>query len=393
MKKKTWKILIAAAASMTMILSACGQGTGDTKPETKQETENTQTQSEDTQAASEAVDSESASGEVAMSDGYYFENTTGLTSFYRFNDNGTYYAKFFEGGVIDAGTYQVLDESAEYSADAGADDNWDTVEDNTKATANQVVEVTSYKDGSVQKLPYADDKLCDINLGGMSTHKTLTHKGDYPYNPATDEIPLEIALFYANESIGSTLNLSHNQSFMDATGDTLLEGTWVMDSVGQYTLTYDESGDTAVLAVAEDGKTATLTPASGEPLELKASLDDENTPVLTLSADAQQVGLPMPVGIRLDCLPDGTCKLIVSVAEVNAELEADKGTYTVSETYEYTFNFEKAGTITGTPDYTTATQTSLDISAAYKGDVTVEFSGSQTPLSIDSTLTGTYSIQ
>lgn len=42
-------------------------------------------------------------------------------SFVRLNEDGTYYAKYFDGGVMEAGTYRVLDEDMEYYADGGTD--------------------------------------------------------------------------------------------------------------------------------------------------------------------------------------------------------------------------------------------------------------------------------
>lgn len=117
----------------------------------------------------------------------------------------------------------------------------------------------------------------------------------------------------------------------------------------------------------------------------------EPTVVTTMRCEEVQVGLPMSVALRLDCYDDGTCKLIVEVAQIGAELEADKGTYTVSETMKYAFAFEAAGEVAGEPDYATASESGVDINVAYAADVEVEFNGANTPLSIDATLTGTHS--
>ena len=110
--------------------------------------------------------------------------------------------------------------------------------------------------------------------------------------------------------------------------------------------------------------------------------------VTTLRCEDAQVGLPMGVALRLDCYDDGSTVLMVEIAQIGAELEADRGTYTVSETMKYTFAFDKAGEVVGEPDYATATESSVDINVAYAADVEVEFNGANTPLSIDSTLNG-----
>ena len=334
-----------------------------------------------------------ASGEINMWDGYYQDTSTGLLSFIHFYEDGTYYCKYFEGSFLEAGTWQVLDEEMEYSVDGGADGDFNTVEDNKKATAPKVVEMTSYKTGIPVKIAYDSDQLCDMSLAGVANHRTMTHDPEYAYNPATDEIAIDLFVFFANNNVGSSLTLSHNKTFVDVTGDLFLEGTWDMKEAGNYELVYSDNTK-GTLKVDADGKKAVLEKDGSEALELKDTFEDEpdlsNQVVMSLSAEDAQVGLPMGVGLRLDCYGDGTCKLIVEVEQVGAELEADTGTYTVTEAYKYTFAFDKAGEVAGNPDYATASESGLDVSAVYKADVSVEFNGSETPLSIDSELKGTY---
>lgn len=385
MKRKSISALfLTVVLSAAMLLGGCGDNAD--QQESSQGSETVEDGSESESAPEE-------SGEVQIWDGYYQDTSTGLLSFVRLNEDGTYYAKYFDGGVMEAGTYRVLDEDMEYYADGGTDGDFTTEEDNTKATASQVVELTSYKTGDVVKIAFDNDQLCDMSLGGMANHRTLTHDAEYAYNPDTDEIAIELFVFYAGSSMGSNFVLSHNRTFTDVTGDAFLDGSWEMKEAGVYALTYSD-GTEATLTVEADGKNAVLAKAGGEELALRDTFEESGdlsgTVVLSLTAEDAQVGLPMGVNLRLDCYGDNTCKLIVEVAQVGAELEADKGTYSVSETFQYTFNFEKAGEITGTPDYASATETSLDVAAAYKADVEVEFNGAQTPLSIDSELSGTY---
>ena len=385
MKRKGFKTLfLTIVLSMGMLFGGCADNAG--QQESSQESGTTEN------GSGMEEDSSEASGEVQMWDGYYQDTSTGLLSFVRFNEDGTYYAKYFNGGVMEAGTYQVLDEEMEYFVDGGADEDFATEDDNTKATASRVVELTSYKTGEAVKIAFDNDQMCDMSLGGMANHRTLTHDAEYAYDPDTDETAIELFVFYAGSSMGSNFILSHNRTFTDVTGDTFLDGSWTMKTAGEYALTYSD-GTEAVLTVATDGKSAVLARA-GEELALRDTFEESsdlsNAVVLSLTAEDAQVGLPMGVNLRLDCYGDNTCKLLVEVAQIGAELEADQGTYSVSETFQYTFNFEKAGEITGTPDYASATETSLDVAATYKAELEVEFNGAQTPLSIDAELKGTY---
>lgn len=383
MKRKSMAIMMAAALCASMQLGGCGSA------------EQSASQAGTAAVQEETAESEEASGEAQMWDGYYKEDSTGLLSFIHFYEDGTYYAKYFDGGVMEAGTWKLLEEEMEYFADGGADEDFNTEEDNTKATAAQVVELTSYADGKAVKVAYENDQLCDMSLGGMANHRTMTHDAEYAYNPDTDETAIELFVFYADNNIGSNFILSHNRTFVDVTGDVFLDGSWEMKETGVYALIYAD-GSEAALTVAQDGKSAVLAKADGEKVELKDTYEEtgdlSDTVVLSLNAEDAQVGLPMGVNLRMDCYGDHTCKLIVEVAQIGAELVADEGTYSVSEAYKYTFNFEKAGEVTGEPDYTSATESSLDIAAAYKADVEVEFNGVNTPLSIDSELKGTYSM-
>lgn len=373
-------VSMAAVLSMSMLLGGCGD----------KEAVSGSLAVQDTQASTEETQK---SGEVNMWDGYYQDTSTGRLSFTHFYEDGTYYSKYFEGSFLDAGTYQVLEEELEYSVDGGADGDFNTVEDNKKTTAPKVVEMTSYKSGAPVKVAFDNDSLCDMSLAGVANHRTMTHDPEYAYNPATDEIAIDLFVFFAGNSVGSSFTLSHNKTFVDVTGDSFLEGTWDMKEAGVYELVYSD-GVKGTLKVEEDGKKAVLEKDGAQALDMKDNFEDEpdlsDQVVLSLSAQDAQVGLPMGVGLRMDCYGDGTCKLIVEVAQVGAELEADTGTYTVSEAYKYTFNFEKAGEVAGEPDYATASESGLDVTAAYKADVTVEFNGSETALSIDSELKGTY---
>ena len=386
MKKRVLSVLLVTIGSAMLMMAGCKKQEDSTEKATEAVT--SAVTEEETDTETETTD------EASMTDGYYYEESTGRPSFYRFNEDGTYYASLLGGGVTDAGTYELKDEELEYYADGGKDGDINTLEDNTIVTAKQVIEIVSYKGGEPIKMAFDNNRLCDISLAGIANHRNMDHVPDYPYNPEVDEVAIEVYLFYANESAGSTITLSHNRTFMDVTGDVMCEGTWEMLMPGEFILVYEEEENTGTLNVSEDGKSAVLVTPAGEEIALVMSLDEEEDlqeVVLSLTAVEQQVGLPMGVDVRVDCYADETCKLIIYVAAVGADLEVDAGTYTISPTYQFEFQFETAGTINGTPNYETANEEGLEVSLIYVADGTVEFNGAETALTLNSELKGVYS--
>ena len=360
--KKRAAVLLAMCMATATVFTGCG---GDSKTDDTAKTEEKK--------------------ENAMTEGIYElqgDPEISLQCFIRFNEDGTYYGSFFDKGVVEAGTYEVLDEELEYYSGPGEDGDYEAVDDNETATAEQVIVLTPYGGGAEQKCAYVDDQLVDITLGGMSTHKTLTHNTEYAYDPAADETPIAVYTYYANEEEGASLTLYHDKTFVDYTGETGVEGTWEDNGDAAYTLT-DEDSNAYTLTVKDDG---TAEYVKGEETLTLGGLAAEQ---LTFAAEDVQVGLPMGVGVSIVCAEDGTCQVIVSVEEVGAEMVVDQGTYEVAEIYNYTFSFETAGTIAGEADFASATPTSIEVNVPYKADVTGDFQGNQTPMSIDATLNGT----
>lgn len=314
-------------------------------------------------------------------------------SFVHFNEDGSYYSSYFDKAVVDAGVWEVLDEELEYSVDAGPNGDANTVEDNTKAAAAQVVALTSYQTGETVKIAYVDDQLCDMSMAGLANHRNLAHDAGYAYNPATDETSIQLYVFYAGNSIGSNITLSHDRSFVDVTGDTFMDGTWEMGETGTYALTYSD-GTEGTLTVDASGKTAVLEKTGADALDLSYTYEEggeEAGEVTTvLRAEDQQVGLPMAVALRLDCLSDGTCKLVVEVAQTGQEMQLDQGTYTITETFKIQFVFDNAGELESVPDYENAGEQGLDMTLAYKADILIEEGGQSQQFNIDSELAGTY---
>ena len=227
----------------------------------------------------------------------------------------------------------------------------------------------------------------DMSLGGLGNHRNLRHKADYTYVAENEEMPIEIAVYFAGGSTGSAITLAHDGSFVDATGDELLDGTWKQEGTSEYTLTYAD-GTEGSLKIADDKKTAEL--ARGEEKVTVETMEEEGS-AFTLSNPSVEVGVPITVELRLDCAADGTCELFLVVSQINAEISIDKGTYTMSDVAKGGFEFEKAGACEAMPDYETATDNGVDVNLSYKANMSVELNGQSSDIRIDAVLTGTYS--
>lgn len=372
MKRKCTFVLALAVALTMLVLAGCGPAITTTVPTTTAPT-----------TTPEPTTTEAPANPMAVGRFEWKNPPVDLETYIRFNDDGTYYAFFFGGGVIEAGMYELLDEEFEYNAGPGPDEDYSTIEDNEKATASQVVIFRSYG-GKEQKVAYEDNELRDMSLGGMSNNQTMLHNKDFDYDPANEQSVVVHQYYYNNEA-GSNLILYHDRTFVDFTGDIGEEGNWVMNADGSFTLTSTDNND-AQYTLVIDGGMATYKKGS-QTLELSASVG--NTPVIVFLVEGIQVGLPMAVDMHIDCFADGTVKAFVYVAAVDAVLEVDSGTYTVADIYKFTFDFETAGEIAGQPDFSSATASSLEIDVPYTADVIANFAGNETPMSIDTVLRGT----
>jgi len=301
-------LLIGILACSLLLLSACKDDSG----------------SSDTSGggATDSVD-------ATLVKGYFFyqgEQVANLPCFYKFKENGDYYGRFFNGGVKDAGKWRVIEKDMEYSSSAGADNDWYTVEDNEKATAKKVVEVTSYKDGAVIEIPYDNNNLCDTQLGGMAAHITLAHKPDYDYVEKDEEEALAVKTLYANNEGGSTLTLYHNKTFADYI-DAGIEGAWELNE-NTYTL---KTEDSKTYTLTVDGREASYKKGDAT-IALKSYISNGDISFTFESADAK---------ILLECKDDYTCKLTVNGAEI------DSGEYDVNMSNKtFKINLSKADEIT-----------------------------------------------
>lgn len=315
------------------------------------------------------------------------KNDFGMETFYHFNADGTYYASFFMGAVTDAGTYEIKDEELTYMVSAGADGTAGT-EDDEMATATQIVELVSYVNPTPVKVAYVDGKLVDISLAGMANHRTMALTEGKAYDAST-ETPIKVVNLYADNLEGNTLTLYHDKSFVDYTGEMGIYGTWEKNEDGSYTLTDEDDEDNVFTLTWNEDGTASYSLGDGETKDLTTSIGPVAFNVFKAeNVQVANADTTMGANLTLNCYDDGTCVLLVNITAIGMELEADKGTYTVADVFNYTFNFETAGEIVGQPDWASATASGIGVNVPYAA--TVQAMGSD--LVIDAQLAGTASI-
>ena len=187
-----------------------------------------------------------------------------------------------------------------------------------------------------------------------------------------------------------TLTINADGTYkMDIAGMDSEEGVWEKNEDGSYTLTDEDDEDNVFTLTWNEDGTASYSLGDGETKDLTTSIGPvafnvfkaENVQVAT--ADTT-----MGANLTLNCYDDGTCVLLVNITAIGMELEADKGTYTVADVFNYTFNFETAGEIVGQPDWASATTSGIGVNVPYAA--TVQAMGSD--LVIDAQLAGTASI-
>lgn len=368
--KKYIALILAFVMVCTLALSGCNNN------QTDPTNAPTNGQNDATAAPTEPAD------EVHLWDGIYEETTIGLKTFYRFNEDGTYYGWFFDGGVSEAGTYEVVDKEMNYRPEGLPEGESDSAE--ASETAAQVIITTSYQ-GKVTEMAYANDTLCDVTIGGMAGYRFMHHNASYEYVPENEEVALVVYTYYADNKAGNSLTLYHNKTFVDYTGEVGVEGTWEKDSEFGFTLT-GEDGTVTMLAI--DGHDAIY----GEVI-LKDQIIDEGAPQVINSyrVEETQIGIEIPVGVRIDCYSDATCQLVVEIAMIGAEIVADAGTYELDELmYTPTFHFASLGDIVSEPDFAGATETGLPVNITLQGSVdAIDADGNVTPMTFDCVLAGT----
>lgn len=363
MKKRSKFLSLLCVSAMfagLLALSACGDGgSGESvSPSPSDSTSPSQSN------AVTPPESQEPAGEVKLTDGYYKTEISGLPSYIHFNEDGTYYGYFFDGGVTEAGTYEVADKSVDYYETY----NDGVADESSKKTAAQVITLTSYVGGSVTEIPFDGDKLCDFTAGGMSSHVFMEHDAAFTYSADDMENPpIAVQTLYANNDAGMTLTLYHNRSFVDYTGDKRVGGTWDQTASG-YDLT-TEDGAKYTLTLTEGGATYDK---AGESVELADKIT-AGTVVAEFApeTDVPITGVPGMDGpsdcpVKLAVYDNDTMELITNI--FGNEVVVDKGTYTVDTSGPipgYAFTFESAGELATEPDYASATESSIVLNLSY----------------------------
>ena len=400
--KKTLFSVLAMLMALCLMLSACG-GTTDSQ------------QSDDVPGTSaDPTDSQSnpTGSEQTSVVGYYTGNVGGMTSFFHFNEDGTYYCAFYEGGMTDAGTYTVVEGTLEYYTEYDGDTK--TFVENSKQTADCYIELTSYGEGVTDsKIPLVDDQLASVNTS-MTHCFILTKDESYadPNGIETNFRYVVLQLFAENNSV-KTLTLYHDMSYEDLTGDLMADGTYTIDGEDTYTLSESLGGPVSALVVDENGA-ATLTTDGTEKQLRDALLSDsvfEGEFVLaTVEGETTDIIQGQTATVVLNCnAAEGTYTLDAHLemysGAVVLDFVLDEGTYVegtdatymnMIPTFEFTSNNEGTN-ITVERVFDTATMVATYTVAVTLSEVpvTIPFSGSDfvPVITGDGTATLTYTVQ
>ena len=368
-RKKIAALLMSAVLAMAM-LAGCG-GTSNTADESTteaQETEETQTEEEaqTEEAATEEETTEEESGDPLseITKGYYtygYEVGDMLMSYYfHFYEEqpvlgNVFYAGMCMNQINFAGTYEVVEESYDYSCAATREDQENGTM--TEGTAPYTVYFYDWDGNELDKCGFDGENLYSnmtaiTGVGGENV--ILAHDTDIENSKYADTYAAEAGQIYASyvseEDATSTVALYHNGRYLDMV-NMMVEGSWIMAETEEgyeFTLTPDSDSDTAaVLDVTADFATASYTPVGGTAVALVNNQESGPEVSYTLTGT---IAIPGQDGTEADLVgelyADGTVKLTASA--FGTDMDVDAGTYTVDESYVYTFEFDHAGELTST---------------------------------------------
>ncbi len=266
----------------------------------------------------------------------------GMSAFYRFREDGTYYAK--DWLETDAGTYEVKDESFTYEG-SGIDGAAEGTE--VSGTTTKKVVTNSYTRG-VKEFGLAEDGLYGADAPfAQIKNRVFKHKPDFEYDDSK-EAASPIYTFYFDNVEGATLVLYHNKTFEDFIGETGIEGTWTKETNGSFKLTADSN----VYTLTVSGKSASYIKGT-DTLELWNYISNGSVKA-TFEATAQVNVLgAFDADFRIELYDDYSCKAILNnslipVADANGDLVVDTGTWELDMTTGMPvvkFVFETAGNI------------------------------------------------
>ena len=390
MKKTTQKNLLSLLAilmTLVLALTACGE-------------------SKEPEASTDALPQETS---VV---GYYTGNIGSMTAFFHFNEDGTYYCVFYDGGMTDAGTYTVVDAALDYYTEYDGDAK-EFVEA-SKKTADKYIELTSYGDGVTEnQLPLVDNQIASVNTS--MTHCIALTKDDSFNDPNGLETNFRyvIAQLYAENNSVKVFTLYHDMSYEDLTGDLMADGTFTIDGDGVYTLTDSATNAVSTLTVKEDG-TAVLKAGDEEKTLRSAILSDRvfegEFELTTVVGETIDIIQGQTASVVLNCnAADGTYVLNAHLemysGAVALDFVLDEGTYVegtdatymdMIPTFEFTSN-NAANKYTIEREFDAATYTAIYTVTVTlsEAETTIPFNGFDfTPaVSGEGTVTLTYTVQ
>ena len=361
-RKKITALLMSAVLGMAM-LAGCGK-TSSVQESTEEVQETEKTQTEEVTQAENTNEEESGDPLSEITKGYYtygYEVGDMLMSYYlHFYEEqpvlgSVFYAGMCMNQINFAGTYKVAEEAYDYSCAATrADQESGTM---TEGTAPYTVYFYDWDGNELDKCGFDGENLYNnmtaiTGVGGENV--ILAHDTDIENSKYADTYAAEAGQIYASyvseEDATSTLALYHNGRYLDMV-DMMVEGSWTMAETGEgyeFTLTPDMDSDTAaVLDVTADFSTASYTPDGGTAVALVNNKEAGPEVSYTLTGT---IAIPGQDGVEADLVgklyADGTVTLTASA--FGTDMDVDAGTYTVNESYVYTFEFDNAGELTST---------------------------------------------
>ena len=264
-----------------------------------------------------------------------------------------FYAGMCMNQINFAGTYDVVEENYDYSCYANREDQ--EADKKTEGTAPYTVYFYDWDGNELDKCGYDGDNLYSnmtaiTGVGGENI--ILAQDTDVANSKYADTYTAEAGQIYVSyvseEDETSTVALYHNGRYLDMV-NMMVEGNWTMAETAdgyEFTLTPDSDSDTAaVLDVTSDFATATYTPDGGEAVALVNNKDAGPAVSYTLTGT---IAIPGQDGAEADLVgklyDDGTVTLAASA--FGTDMDIDAGTYTVDDSYVYTFEFDNAGELT-----------------------------------------------
>ena len=364
MKGKKIMALLLGAALGASLVTGCGNKAGQsTAASSGTEQTASSVSAESTESTSTVSDSktESADPLEAITDGYYTYgypvSDMQMSYFFHFYPEQPVLGKVFYAGMCMnqinfAGTYDIVEEDYAYSCYADRADQ--EADKKTDGTAPYTIHFYDWDGNELDKCGYDGENLYNnmtaiTGVGGENV--ILAHDTDVENSDYASDYEAEAGQVYASyvseTDASSTIALYHNGRYQDMV-DMMIEGTWGMEKTEDgysFKLTPDSDSDTAaVLDVTEDFAKATYTPDGGDAVELVNNKDAGPAVSFTMTGKIAIPGQDSEADIVGNLYDDGTVTL--SASAFGSDFELDKGTYSVDESYVYTFQFDNAGELT-----------------------------------------------